>query len=274
MSLLNQRPLAVHVHQEHCLVLQLSRQGARFRVEHFSQQHINSLSPQGLKRDGVVSALDFHSTHYQKISLEQGVHIEEQLLQKLPPQIKNPAAIRYDYTTQADEQHAETVVGQRSALDKLLNQLQPLNMPVQVVEPVYQSIVRAVNALLPYQWPDNIQFRHPMRWLILELRHPHSTLIYCENGVFQRFERVETADLIRQLNAPERSEYTDCLASFGDKAAQSALKRSLVAHACVPHIALSTAPFFGHNPTPIVSALDNEIVLLGLALRGFSQWHR
>lgn len=274
MSLLNQRPLAVHVYKEHCLVLQLSRQGPRFRVEHFSQQHINSLSAQGLKRDGVVSALDYHATHYQKMSLEQGVHIEEQLLQKLPPQIKNPAAISYDYATQTDERHAETVVGQRSALDKLLNQLQPLNMPVQVVEPVYQSIVRAVNALLPYQWPHGIQFCHPMRWLILELRHPHSTLIYCENGVFQRFERVETAHLITRLSAPEPSEYARCIASFGDKAAQSALQRSLASHTKLPHIALSTAPFFEHNPTPIVSALDNEIVLLGLALRGFSQWHR
>jgi hypothetical protein len=61
--------------------------------------------------------------------------------------------------------------------------------------------------------------------------------------------------------------------SFGDKAIQSQLERQL-SNQQLKHLALSTAPFFQNNVAPIVSALDNELVLLGLALRGFSQWHR
>jgi len=144
MSLLRQQPLAVQMNRESCLVLQLSRQGRHFVVDHFSQQHKNSLSDKGLNKDGIVSALDYTATHYQKIALDNHSQVEEQLLEKLPPQLKTSTGISYDYFTRNNE--AEAVIGQRSALEELLAILAPLQMPVHVVEPAYQSVVRAETA--------------------------------------------------------------------------------------------------------------------------------
>jgi hypothetical protein len=62
--------------------------------------------------------------------------------------------------------------------------------------------------------------------------------------------------------------------SFGDKAVQSSLDRQFVGQPQLTHLVLTTTAFFKNNPAPIVAALDNEMVLLGLALRGFNQWHR
>ncbi|MCK7459821.1 hypothetical protein [Idiomarina aminovorans] len=274
MSLLRQQPLAVQINRESCLVLQLSRQGQHFVVEHFSQQHKSSLSDQGLKRDSIVSALDYSATHYQKIPLEKDQQVEEQLLQKLPPQLKANTGISYDYFTHSCEQEAEAVIGQRSALENLLTLLAPLQMPVQVVEPVYQSVVRATNAVLPYLWPDNTVFEESMKWVIVELRQPQSILLYCESGVFQRLEYVNSSNLIPFLLSAQFATQSRWIMSFGDKAMQSSLGRQLAEQQHLRHLVLSTAPFFGNNIAPIVSALDNEMVLLGLALRGFSQWHR
>ena len=83
MSLLRQQPLAVQINRENCLVLQLSRRGRHFVVEHFSQQHQSSLTDKGLKPDSIVSALDYSATHYQKIPLDNNLQVEEQLLEKL-----------------------------------------------------------------------------------------------------------------------------------------------------------------------------------------------
>jgi len=274
MSLLRQQPLAVQINRESCLVLQLSRQGQHFVVEHFSQQHKSSLSDQGLKKDGIVSALDYNATHYQTIPLEKDEQVEEQLLQKLPPKLNTNTGISYDYFTHSDGQQAEAVIGQRSALESLLTVLAPLKMPVQVVEPVYQSVVRAANAVLPYLWPDDTIFEDSMKWVIIELRQPQSILLYCKGGIFQRLEYVNSSNLIPFLLSAQF--FTQCrwVMSFGNKAMQSSLERQLAEQQQLRHLMLSTAPFFGSNIAPIVSALDNEMVLLGLALRGFSQWHR
>lgn len=269
MSLLHLQSLAVQINREHCLVLQLSRQSQHFVVEHFSQQHYSSLGHQKLKKGQVVSALDYSATHYQKIPLKAEFQVEEQLLQKLPPQLKTDTGITYDYVTD-DNSELEAVIGHRSALEKLLIQLEPLQMPVQVVEPTYQSVVRATNALLPYLWPDDALFESLMEWVIIELRRPQCIALYCKNGVFQRLEYVDTTHLITFLLSTELR----WVMSFGDKALQSSLEQQLAEHSPLQHIALSTAPFFNGNSPPVISALDNEIVLLGLALRGFNQWHR
>lgn len=269
MSLLHLQSLAVQVNREHCFVLQLSRQGQRFVVEHFSQQHHSSLSHQKLKKGPVVSALDYSTTHYQKVPLETKFQVEEQLLQKLPPQLKTDTGITYDYTTHNGNE-LEAVIGHRSALEKLLMQLEPLQMPVQVVEPVYQSVVRATNAVLPYLWPDDTEFENAMQWLIVELRRPQCIVLYCKHGVFRRLEYIDTTNLVPFL----LSTSIQWVMSFGDKALQSTLGQQLNEHPQLNHLVLSTKPFFSGNLTPIVSALDNQIVLLGLALRGFSQWHR
>jgi len=274
MSLLRQQPLAVQINRENCLLLQLSRQGRHFVVEHFSQQQKNSLNDQGLKKDGIVSALDYNATHYQKIPLKNGGQVEEQLLQKLPPQLKTHTGISYDYFTHSHGEEAEAVIGQRSALENLLTLLAPLHMPVQVVEPVYQSVVRAVNAVLPYFWPDDTEFKANMQWVVIELRQPQSVVLYCKSGIFQRLEYIDTQNLVNFLQSDQLSNDIKWVMSFGDKAIQSQLERQLSEQQKLRHLALSTAPFFQKNVAPIVSALDNELVLLGLALRGFSQWHR
>lgn len=274
MSLLRQQPLAVQINRENCLVLQLSRQGRHFVVEHFSQQHQNSLSDEGLKPDSIVSALDYSATHYQKIPLDNNEQVEEQLLEKLPPQLQHNTGISYDYCTHSHSKEAEAVIGQRSALEDLLILLAPLQMPVQVVEPVYQSVVRATNAVLPYLWPDHAEFKTNMEWVVIELRQPQSILLYCKNGVFQKLEYVDTNNLLPFLLTAQLSHPFNWVMSFGDKAIQSQLERQLYDQQNLRHLTLSTAPFFQNNVAPIVSALDNELVLLGLALRGFSQWHR
>ncbi|RUO64674.1 hypothetical protein [Idiomarina ramblicola] len=274
MSLLRQQPVAVQINRESCLVLQLSRQGQHFVVEHFSQQHHSSLSQQGLKKDGIVSALEYSATHYQKVPLGADRQVEEQLLQKLPPQLKTHAGISYDYLTHDGDTEAEAVIGQRSALENLLTLLAPLDMPVQVVEPVYQSVVRATNAVLPYLWPSDTIFNDPMTWVIVELRQPQSILLYCRNGVFQRLEYVNSSNLIPFLLSSQFLTEDSWLMSFGDKAMQSSLVRQLAEQPQLRHLVLSTAPFFSNNVAPIAAALDNEMALLGLALRGFSQWHR
>jgi len=272
MSLLRQQPLAVQMNRESCLVLQLSRQGRHFVVDHFSQQHKDSLSDKGLKKDGIVSALDYTATHYQKIALDNRNQVEEQLLEKLPPQLKTSSGISYDYFTRDSE--AEAVIGQRSALENLLALLAPLQMPVHVVEPAYQSVVRATNAVLPYLWPDNAVFESTMRWVIVELRQPRSIVLYCKGGVFQRLEYVDTFNLLPHLLSAQLSGKFSWVMSFGDKAVQSSLDRQFVGQPQLTHLVLTTTAFFKNNPAPIVAALDNEMVLLGLALRGFSQWHR
>lgn len=274
MSLLRQQPLAVQINRENCLVLQLSRRGRHFVVEHFSQQHQSSLTDKGLKPDSIVSALDYSATHYQKIPLDNNQQVEEQLLDKLPPQLKRNTGISYDYFTHSHGKEAEAVIGQRSALEHLLVLLAPLKMPVQVVEPVYQSVVRAANAVLPYLWPDNTEFETNMEWVVVELRQQQSILLYCKNGVFQRLDSVDTNNLVSFLLKAQLSHQFSWVMSFGDKAIQSQLERQLSNQQQLKHLVLSTAPFFQNNVAPIVSALDNELVLLGLALRGFSQWHR
>lgn len=274
MSLLRQQPLAVQINRENCLVLQLSRRGRHFVVEHFSQQHKNSLNGKGLKPDNIVSALDYSATHYQKIPLNNSEPVEEQLLEKLPPQLKHNTGISYDYFTHSHGKEADAVIGQRSALEELLTSLAPLHMPVQVIEPVYQSVMRATNAVLPYLWPDNTKFETNMTWVVIELRQPQSILLYCKNGVFQRLDYVDTKNLVAFLLKAQLSHPFNWVMSFGDKAIQSQLERQLSEQQKIRHQVLSTAPFFQNNVPPIVSALDNELVLLGLALRGFSQWHR
>ena len=274
MSLLRQQPLAVQINRENCLVLQLSRRGRHFVVEHFSQQHQSSLTDKGLKPDSIVSALDYSATHYQKIPLDNNQQVEEQLLEKLPPQLKRNTGINYDYCTHSHGQEAEAIIGQRSALENLLALLAPLKMPVQVIEPVYQSVVRAANAVLPYLWPDNTKFETNMKWVVVDLRQQQSTLLYCKNGVFQRLDSVDTNNLVSFLLKAQLSHQFSWVMSFGDKAIQSQLERQLSNQQQLKHLALSTAPFFQNNVAPIISALDNELVLLGLALRGFSQWHR
>lgn len=270
MSLLEQTPIAVCIQQENCKVLQLIRSQGRFKVQHFAHELTAHINKQRLKRFGLISALDYQAVHYQQLPCQSSTaSVEESILQQLPSSLDNESGFSYDYI-QHNNGNIEAAVSSERALNNLMSELETMNIPVKVVEPIYSSIIRTTNALLPYLWPNEARFTSRMKWIIAELRQKVSTLIYCEHGRFQRFEKVATADLLARIS--EMDEYW--LFSFGDKVAQSALQTTCESHAYTQHIRLSAAVLFEDEPAPTAAALDNEIALVGLALRGFSQWHR
>ncbi|KPD24077.1 MULTISPECIES: hypothetical protein [Idiomarina] len=270
MSLLEQTPIAVCIQQENCKILQLNRSHGRFTVQNFAHELTAQLTTQRFKRCGLISALDYQAVHYQQLSNESStVSVEESILQQLPSTMDNEAGFSYDFI-QHDSGQIEAAISSERALQQLISDLAPLNIPVKVIEPIYHSIIRATNTLIPYLWPEGARFSSNMKWIIAELRQKVSTLIYCESGRFQRFEKLATAELLQRVS--DMDDYW--LFSFGDKVAQSALRTTCESQSFSKHIALSTAPLFADEPAPTVSALDNEIALVGLALRGFSQWHR
>lgn len=268
MSLLEQTPIAVCIQQENCKILQLNRSHGRFTVQNFAHELTAQLTTQRFKRCGLISALDYQAVHYQQLSNESStVSVEESILQQLPSTMDNEAGFSYDFI-QHDSGQIEAAVSSEKALHKLMSELAPLNMPVKVIEPIYHSIIRATNAILPYLWPKGSYFESNMKWVIAELRQDISTLIYCKNGHFQRFERIATAEIPNRLVAMDNH----WLLSFGDKVAQSSLSHACDALSYTRHIVLSTTPLLQDVPAPTAAAIENEIALVGLALRGFSQW--
>ncbi|WP_300320473.1 hypothetical protein [Idiomarina sp.] len=268
MSLLEQTPVAVCIQQENCKILQLNRSQGRFTVQNFAHELTAQLTTQRFKRSGLISALDYQAVHYQQLPNQPVADgVEESILQQLPSALDNESAFSYDYI-QHNNGQIEAAVSSEKALHKLMSELAPLNMPVKVIEPIYHSIIRATNAVLPHLWPKGSHFESNMKWVIAELRQDISTLIYCKNGHFQRFERIATAEIPNRLVAMDNH----WLLSFGDKVAQSSLSHACDALSYTRHIVLSTTPLLQDVPAPTAAAIENEIALVGLALRGFSQW--
>lgn len=267
MSLLEQTPIAVCIQQDSCKVLRLGRRQGYFTVQSFSHELTEQINTKGLSRFGLISALDYQAVHYQQFAGQAAaVSVEESILQQLPSTLDNEGGFSYDFV-QHHNGRIEAAISSEHTLQKLMSELAPLNIPVKIIEPVYHAIIRATNAVLPYLWPDHACFASNMKWAIVELRHNTSTLIYCEGGCFQRFEKIATTELLRKMTSLN----DHWLLSFGDKVTQSVLQKACEEQSYTKHICLSAAPLLKDEPAPTVAALDNEFVLIGLALRGFSQ---
>lgn len=210
----------------------------------------------------IMTMMQYRAIHYQQITQQASFKQVQESVQEKFGGDSTDNNLQID--CQSSAASTSVISGHRSQIAQLQESFSFIPKPLSVIEPRCQAIVRAANYLLPSIWPKEFCQKPGSDWFIVELAQPLSVAIRCSFGEPIERQFIALADI------PQLVSDNVCLVLyFGDAALQQALQQQTRSPLLTP----LTVPAKLQQQLPMLK--DNQYLpLLGVALRGFSKWHR
>lgn len=234
--------------------LALNHQGGHFAIECY--HHFPTDEPVNLGRAELIAAIEHRATHYQRFTSQTPA---QQVLESFQQTLTNDAALMLDHQSQSE--HTAAVASYQSQILKVRHQFASLNRPLKVIEPAFQAVIRATNWLLPRHWSRLPQHTPCSDWLIILLEQPLSVCLHCRYGELESLS-------FRSLSELAAEPPTIPIFYVGANHLATLLQQTVSS----PAIPLTLGELEQQGEPPLTAA--QHLVLVGLALRRFNQWHR
>ncbi|RUO73610.1 hypothetical protein [Idiomarina seosinensis] len=253
--------LAVDIVDEKLVLLQLKAIGSAISVHQLFSHPLDQPLNKKLNCQSLMTVMEHRAVHYQQIASKPSANeVREVVAETLGVTPTGDQPMVIDHQQQLE--NTVVVTGHPAQVAKKKQLLALLNKPITVVEPAFQSVLRAVNFLLPEHWPTRYLKYPCQQWLVIQLAQPLAIVMNCLRGDLQslNFSSISEVSALTQLNCP--------IFFFGP----SDLCRTLAELVTSPlFIQLKIPAQLSTDSTSLTA--DKHIPLLGLALRGFNQWH-
>lgn len=231
-------------------------QQQRWRVSYCQQFTLDNAPQVSLPTQSLMAALDHRATHYQSLAASASLNsVQEHMANTLG----NPEALAVDFQNQPHQTIA--VAGHHSQVAQKQQQLAAFKRPVSIIEPAFQSVLRAINALLPQLCAAHALTMPLTDWYVLQLAEPLAIQMHCRYGELHALSFLSISDVVEQ---PPRYP----MFYFGSANHCQRLITDNAHHRLLP-VTLDTID----NSSSVTLTSDKHLVLFGLALRGANQWH-